>query len=213
MVAYRWPKVCVVRCTSCASTCLGEVSTISLKVKFLLISLLPMLVLFLVGIYGGSVFRRSVRDFESVLENYGMIVKTLDQEEIVSQFERERVNFEQKINVFRKRITVISYLVPIVVLVSSSAVILLFVSHWLRYLQPVLEASKSLRKNDLTIEIKEVHRQDELGTLLNEFKASMEYLRNNLRQVHNEAVMVADSVTKLSSENESIARYMTIIVD
>ena len=116
--------------------------------------------------------------------------------------ERDSVENElDSLNALTKSLTLVA---PLVVIGISAIIILGVVSRMLKQLTPVMKASRSLKNNDLTLKIDQVRSKDELGTLLNEFKASIEYLRDNLKEIQNEAVQVAESIEEIAVSNDAI---------
>ncbi len=132
--------------------------------------------------------------------------------DIMLNLDRTRENLDREILHSSELSRNLVFLVLPVVAAASVVFLFMMVSRSLRFLKPVMDASRSLRNNDLTITIQEVKGKDEISTLLNEFKASIEYLRNNLRDVQKEAISVAESIEDVSRSEVQICDLSGIIM-
>ncbi|HID08703.1 TPA: methyl-accepting chemotaxis protein, partial [Candidatus Micrarchaeota archaeon] len=132
--------------------------------------------------------------------------------DIMAELLQTKENVKDSLSTMNSTIKRLIYMISVAVVVLSGIFILFLTSRMLKYLKPVVEVSKTLRNNDLTIQIQEMKTKDELGTLLNEFKASIEYLRDNLNEIQNEAFKVTKSIEKIAISSESVANQTDNVV-
>lgn len=255
----------------------------SLKLKFLLVALIPLLILFTIVLISGNMFLQKNKDITNNLDKYTLAVDALDKiaefkravilftqglenektletlykdlkkvvdkipslkkdmdilseniqavisrevndvskiqqltenmkKNIMAELLQTKENVEDSLSTMNSTIKRLIYMISVAVVVLSGIFILFLTSRMLKYLKPVVEASKTLRNNDLTIQIQEAKTKDELGTLLNEFKASIEYLRDNLNEIQNEAFKVTKSIEEIAISSESVANQTDNVV-
>ncbi|MCD6551386.1 methyl-accepting chemotaxis protein, partial [Thermotoga sp.] len=132
--------------------------------------------------------------------------------DIITELTKTKEEVRNNLSTMNSIIKSLIYMVSTAIVVASVILMLILVSRMLRYLKPVVEASKTLRNNDLTIRIQEAKTKDELGTLLNEFKASIEYLRDNLGEIQVETFRVAESIEEIATSSESAASQTESVV-
>ncbi|QTA37695.1 methyl-accepting chemotaxis protein [Thermosipho ferrireducens] len=154
--------------------------------------------------------KNAVYEIEKII---GDVVVQLDKE-----MEKYNKNVYDKIEVSENKISfALSFLlyIPLIVIILSAIFVLLVTSKMIKALKKVMEASRALLKNDLTIDIKASKLKDEFGELVNTFKKVIEYLRENLstikvetRSVSNEMDITTEALEEITQRNISITTNM-----